>query len=224
MYRRYAIYITPDGPLGHHGAAWLGWDIAKGCAVAHPEVAGLDIAKITKRPRKYGLHATIKPPMVLASGTSGEELERAACALARRLPPVQLDGLEVRRMGRFLALTPRGDAQALNDIAAEMVANLDIFRAPVTAQDLARRRQRPLTASQDRNLTTWGYPYVMEDFQFHITLTGPLQDAETTLPHVAEHFAPVLPAPYVIDHLTLAGEDSDGMFHTIVRLPLGGSS
>jgi hypothetical protein len=222
MFRRYAIYVTPDGPLGRHGAAWLGWDMAKASPVPHPDVQGVDIAKITKRPRKYGFHGTIKPPMVLANGAAAEDLSAAATSLVSHLAPVTLAGLNVSRIGGFLALTAIGETGTLASMAANVVKGLDAFRAPATSEELARRRNRPLSPSQERNLSEWGYPYVMDDFQFHITLTAPLNDAEAITPIVSRHFAPVLPAPYVIDHLTLAGEDSDGMFHSISRLPLRG--
>ncbi len=222
MFDRYAIYVTPQGSLASHGAAWLGWDIATGTTVPHPQIDGLDVAALTKRPRKYGLHATIKPPMALAQGTTSEELEQAAGALARSAAPVILDGLKITRIGRFIALTPRGDTGPLNALAALVFEALDPFRAALSAPELARRRKYPLTPAQEHNLTLWGYPHVMQDFRFHITLTGPVSDIETTAPLVETHFKPVLPAPFVISHLTLAGEDTDGMFHTIARLPLGG--
>lgn len=222
MFRRYAIYVTPEGLLGQRGAAWLGWDMAKARPVSHPDIQGLDVAKITQRPRKYGFHGTIKPPMVLANGTSIEGLKSQASTITNDLAPVTLDGLGVSRIGRFLALTPLGDTSALATMAATVVKGLDAFRAPASPEELARRRQSPLSPSQELNLTNWGYPYVMGEFRFHITLTGPLKDAEAIAPIVSAHFAPVLPSPYVIDHLTLAGEDSDGMFHNIFRLPLRG--
>ena len=34
-----------------------------------------------------------------------------------------------------------------------------------------------LTDRQEALLTQWGYPYVMEEFRFHITLTGALDPA-----------------------------------------------
>jgi hypothetical protein len=222
MFQRYAIFVTPQGRLAELGAAWLGWDMAKGCRVSHPYIDGLDIAKVTNRPRKYGLHATIKPPMRLADGTTEDELKRAAITMARGIAPIVLGGLKISRIGRFLALTPLGETNPLAQMANTVVEHLDPFRAPPSSEELARRRQRALTPSQESNLTQWGYPHVMKDFRFHITLTGPLKDAETAAPLIAAHFTPALPAPYVIDHLTLAGEDADGMFHSIARLPLGG--
>lgn len=222
MYTRYAIYVTPSGPLAAAGAAWLGWDIATGQAVSHPPLDGIDLAAATSRPRKYGLHATIKPPMAMADGLSREALVDAAGAVAERIAPIALESLEVTRIGRFFALTPAGDQTALMAMAAKVVETLDHFRHPPTLEHLARHRQRPLTASQEHNLTKWGYPNVMADFNFHITLTGPLKDVEAVRPLIAAYFAPVLPAPFVIDHLTVAGEDAAGMFHTIAQLPLGG--
>lgn len=222
MFRRYAIYITPDGPLGAAGARWLGWDIAAGSGVEHATVRGVDLATITQRPRRYGFHATVKPPMRLLEGCTSEELMRAAGALARSAAPVSLDGLAVTRLGGFLALTALGDTAPLDALAAQVVDNLDPFRAPPAPEELARRRNNALTPSQEQNLTRWGYPHVMQDYRFHITLTGRLKDADAIAPLVAAHFAPVLPVPYRIDHLTLAGEAEDGMFHAIARLPLGG--
>ncbi|KZY53711.1 DUF1045 domain-containing protein [Sulfitobacter sp. KE29] len=221
---RYAIYYTPQGALAEAGAAWLGWDLARGRAVAHPEVAGLDVAALTETPRKYGLHATVKPPFVLAEGTTADGVLTEFKTLCKRLAPVTLDGLALTPLGRFLALTPEGDTAALNAIAAEVVRGLDTFRAPPTEADLARRRQANLTPEQEANLSQWGYPYVMEAFRFHITLTGKLPKAD--LPQVtaalAPYITPHLPQPFVLDSLTLVGQAEDGMFHEVHRAALSG--
>lgn len=221
MYRRYAIYFVPEGPLAVAGSAWLGWDIARGCTVDHPKIDGLDIAAITKRPRKYGLHATLKPPMALAARTNSDELIQAAVAVAKSLAPIPFEGLNVTQIGRFAALTLKGDKSALNALAANVVQTLDRYRAPLAPEELARRRHRPLSPSQERNLVYWGYPYVMEDFNFHITLTGPLHTPDAVIPLIAAHFAPVLPERFILSHLNVVGEDADGMFHMVKRLPVG---
>ncbi|MFI2770263.1 DUF1045 domain-containing protein [Sulfitobacter sp. M22386] len=210
--------------MAEAGAAWLGWDLARGRAVAHPEVAGLDVAALTETPRKYGLHATVKPPFVLAEGTSADGLLAKFKTLCTRLAPVTLDGLALTQLGRFLALTPEGDTAALNTMAAEVVRGLDTFRAPPTEADLARRRQANLTPVQEANLSQWGYPYVMEAFRFHITLTGKLPKGD--LPQVtaalAPYITPHLPQPFVLDSLTLVGQAPDGMFHEVHRAALSG--
>ena len=221
---RYAIYFTPQGSLAEAGAAWLGWDVARGCVVAHPAVAGLDVATLTETPRKYGLHATLKPPFGLAEGTTADGLLAEFEALCTRLSPVTLDGLALTPLGRFLALTPEGGTAALNAMAAEVVRGLDTFRAPPSEADLARRRQANLTPAQEANLTKWGYPYVMEAFRFHITLTGKLPKGD--LPQVtaalAPYIAPHLPQPFTLGSLTLVGQAEDGMFHEVHRAALSG--
>ncbi len=224
MYQRYAVYFTPTGALAKAGAFWLGWDLSTGSVVAHPEIAGLDIAALTKTPRKYGLHATIKPPFHLSGGTTLQMLEHAVETLCAQLEPVTLDTLSVQRLGRFIALTPEGDTSALARLAAQTVKTLDPFRAPPSNAELARRRQANLTPSQDHNLMAWGYPYVLEDFRFHITLTGRIRgDIAPTLEKLRAHFAPYLAQPLRIDSLTLTGQDGDGMFHEIRRFPLTGA-
>jgi len=226
-FKRYAIYFTPaPGPLADFGAAWLGWDPVQGVAVAHPEIDGLPrpIAKITETPRKYGLHATIKPPFRL----HGENTESALCtaleAFCADQPVIALDGVNVAQLGRFLALRPAGDEVKLNSMANDAVRAFDPFRAPLTEGELAKRRAAGLTAAQDAVLQSWGYPYVMEEFRFHITLTGKLPKAEgkALTPHLEAHLQPLLPQPFLIDGLTLMGEDEVGQFHQVTRVSFSG--
>ncbi len=223
MYDRYAIYYTPTGALADLGARWLGWDVAAGAACDHPVVPGLDVAALTATPRKYGMHGTVKPPFVLAEGHTEAELATAARDLCTKLAPITLAGLSLRAMGGFLALTPEGDQAALRDLAAEVVRNLDPFRAPPAEAELERRRRHRLSPEHEANLEQWGYPYVMDQFRFHITLTGRLPRAEVdeVRTRIALLFAPHLPSPFVIDNLTLAAQRRDGMFVEIERLPIG---
>lgn len=225
-YRRYAIYAAPEGALGDWACRWLGWDAFKGCAVPHPEVAGLPrpVAEITEAPRKYGFHATVKPPFRLAEGASVGDLDWAAGAMCLRLAPVRLAGLRLARIGGFLALVPEGDPGAINAAAAQVVEALDAFRAPPDAAEIARRNPARLSDRQREYLDRWGYPYVMDEFRYHLTLTGDLPDdgAEAVQAALALEIAPVLPAPHVIDSLCLFGEGEDGRFHLLHRYALSG--
>lgn len=226
QFNRYAIYYTaPAGALADFGAAWLGWDVATGLAVPHPTIQGLkdDVSELTATPRKYGFHGTVKPPFRLAEGKSFDELHEASKSLCRGLSPVTLDGLELSKLGSFLALTPTGDAFALAELAANIVRGLDDFRAPPTESELARRRKANLSERQNQNLMDWGYPYVMEDFKFHLTLTGRLKPKVADRVHASLSKALVntLPSPFEITDMTLAGEGTDGRFYEIERLALG---
>lgn len=221
-FTRYAIYFTPPaGPLSDFGAAWLGWDAVHGTAVAHPEISDLPapISEITEAPRRYGLHATITPPFRLAEGSSEANLVTAFAGFCATTKAVTLSGLDLAPLGRFLALVPRGDQDAPGKLAAATVAALDHFRAPLTPTELARRRVPGLTAAQEALLLRWGYPYVMEAFRFHITLTGkrPRSELNTIRAALAPHLTPRLPRPFPLDALSLMGEDDTGSFHLIFR-------
>jgi putative phosphonate metabolism protein len=224
-FTRYAIYYTPpEGSLARFASAWLGWDLAGAAPVAHPAIPGVDVARVTETPRKYGFHATLKPPMRLAEGRGADDLAQVVDALCATLAPVRLEGLELSRLGRFLALTPVGDVTALNTLAARLVADLDRFRAPPDAAELARRRAGGLSAAQEAHLARWGYPYVMDEFYFHMTLSGPLDDPAPVEDALAPLLAPLPLAPFVIDAVALVGERPDGMFELIHRYALTGPS
>ena len=120
-YRRYAVYYTPaDGPLARFGAKWLGWDIATGREVERTEPAGLPapLDAITEAPRRYGFHATLKPPFRLAPGQSVQALDTALARLSGQMPPLPLDGLGLASLGGFLALVPQGETAPLGGLAA----------------------------------------------------------------------------------------------------------
>lgn len=221
-YSRFAIYyVPPPGPLADFGAAWLGWDITRGVDVSHPDLPGLH--DITMTPRKYGFHGTLKPPFRLKEGHVQGDLERATSELAASLAPGCCDGLELTLLGRFLALTPSGDTAPLRRVAAACIRDLDGLRAPASEAELARRRKTNLSPRQEELLMKWGYPYVMDEFRFHLTLSGRLP--KDVLPQWAETLRcnlPDLPAPFEIDQIALCGERADGQFELIHRYALAG--
>ncbi|MFW8594232.1 DUF1045 domain-containing protein [Cribrihabitans neustonicus] len=225
-FTRYAIYYAPPRAAEwcRFASAWLGWDLEAGEVLPHPEAAGLNVPALSAVPRRYGLHATVKPPMRLAEGETLAALKDACATLAARTAPVTLEGLQLARMGRFLALRPVGCEAALNALAAEWVTGLDRFRAPASEAEAARRRAAGLTPAQEANLTRWGYPYVLDQFRFHITLTGKLPKPELPAVEAAltAQLLPLLPAPLEIRDLALAGEAPDGRFHLVHRYPLSG--
>lgn len=218
---RHAIYFTPPpGPLARAGAAWLGRDAATGAILPQPHPA---LADLTVAPRRYGFHATLKAPFRLARGESPESLGAGLADLAATLRPVVLDGVSVRPFHGFLALRPVGATGALDALAARVVTQLDRFRAALTPAEIARRNPAALTECQRALLAAWGYPLVLDEFRFHMTLSDRLEpdQAAALLPLAQAHFAQALAGPLVIDALTLCVEDADGVFHHRDRIPLG---
>ena len=221
-FTRFAIYyLPPPGPLADFGAAWLGWDVARGCAVAQPDVPG--IGRMTKTPRKYGFHATLKAPFALRPGMSQSGLEAECADFAAAQGVVAFDGLRLGQMGRMLALVPVGESKALRALASGCVQRFDAFRRPAEEAYLARRRAAGLNAVQDAYLLRWGYPYVLEEFRFHMTLTGGLREEQLAL--AQDHLRaalPDLPTPFVIDRIALVGQREDGFFQQIRSFALTG--
>ncbi|NNE53731.1 MAG: DUF1045 domain-containing protein [Sulfitobacter sp.] len=217
-FTRYGVYYVPGGGFGDRGAAWLGRDLRRGRAVAQPE----GLAEITQAPRRYGFHATIKPPFRLAEGQGEADLRAAFAAFCGAQKPVHLEGLQVAAMGRFLALVPVGEVGPLNALAGATVEALDPFRAPATQDELERRRGR-LTAAQEANLLRWGYPYVMEAFRFHLTLTDRLDGAarETAAARAGAHFSADLAGDVEVHALSLVGEGDGGRFYEVMRCGFG---
>ncbi|MFN6976594.1 MAG: DUF1045 domain-containing protein [Gemmobacter sp.] len=226
-FRRYAIYWRPaPGPLADFGAAWIGWDPGAGVEVAHPDLPGLPlpVADITATPRKYGLHATIKPPFRLAEGQSAAALDAALRAFCAARAPAAAAGLRLAPVGPWLALVADGDGAGIGALAGAVVAELDAFRAPPDAAEIARRNPGALSPRQRAMLDRWGYPYVMDEFFFHVTLSGQLApEAQAAVRAALEPVvAPLCPRPFPLDALTLCGEGADGRFREIHRYALSG--
>ncbi|MEX0350964.1 MAG: DUF1045 domain-containing protein [Paracoccaceae bacterium] len=179
--------------------------------------------KLTARPRKYGFHGTLRPPFRLAHGLTQGELQELTSDLARKLQPVTLDGLTVAPLGPFLAFRPISESAALADLATQVVETTNTWRAPLSAEEYARRNPDRLSLHQRALLDRWGYPFVMEAFQFHMTLTGPLppEEQDQVQPLLAQYFEDCVPRPYPISDLSLIGEAEDGRFRLLSRHPLG---
>jgi hypothetical protein len=195
---RYALYWAPPegSDLARLGSAWLGLDEGSDAAGPPPPISGFDASRIhvlTAEPRRYGLHATLKPPFALADGTDLVSLRQALSEFAAMRPGVTLPTLEVALLDRFIALTPSAASPALDALAADCVTRFDRFRGPPAPAELARRRSTGLSPAEDAHLLRWGYPYVLDRFRFHVTLTGPLDPAEAQrlMPPLSRLFEPV---------------------------------
>ncbi len=222
---RVAVYYAPpaEDPLAAAGAAWLGRDGETNAALAQPDLP--DIEAITADPRAYAFHATLKPPMRLAAGADWRELAAAAQALASRVKKFALPPLAVSDVHGFLALRETAPCAELQSLADLCVAELDRFRAPPGAAELARRRRAGLSAEQDRMLRRWGYPYVFDTWFFHLTLTRRLSAAERTIyqPAAEAWFAPAVRMPRVVADICLFLQPGPGAPFTLAeRIALRG--
>lgn len=222
QFRRFAVYHLPDGALGDFGASWLGWDVRAGAAVAHPDDLS-DAAEVTQTPRRYGFHATLKAPFRLAQGREVQELALALRMICDRLAPFALELAPSRDWG-FAALRPRHQPPELIALESSVVTRLDEFRAPLNTEEYDRRRPDALPAQARKHLDHWGYPFVLDLFSYHLTLSGALvpEAAGTLLAELSPRLAPLIAAPMPVAAAALVGEDEAGFFHLIEEFPLRG--
>ncbi len=180
MTARYAVYYAPrqDSRLWAKASAWLGRDAYDGRDLkrpALPGLEGLDLDALTADPRGYGFHATLKAPFELASDQTEAELVAFTRAFAAARSSFSAR-IEPARLGRFHAFRLSEATPGMDDLHAACVRDFEPFRAPLSDHDLTRRRKAKLTPEQDQRLVAWGYPYVFEDFRFHMTLSSSIAD------------------------------------------------
>ena len=222
-YPRYAIYYAPapGTELDRFGAQLLGYDAYSGDDLPFPgesPVLPPDWHDLTKDPRQYGFHATLKPPLSLAPGKTEAELI-AACGMfagtARKIPVITP---VVDSISGFIAVVPAEPSADLERLAADCTRAFDSFRAPLTTEDRARRNPSALAPRQREHLDRWGYPYVMEDFRFHMTLTGRLgaERREAVLAMLRNRFSAVGLTTLAIDRIALfRQETADSRFRVV---------
>jgi putative phosphonate metabolism protein len=218
MTARYAIYFAPaiQSPWWQFGTKWLGRDEHLDRLVPQtsvPQMQAQDLQRLTSHPRRYGFHATLKAPFGLRENCTAEDVQARVQALALILRPVALGPLQATVLGNFVALVPVAPPEALAVLANACVTELDDLRRPLTDDDLARRKIATLDARGLELLHRYGYPLVMERFQFHFSLTGPVTAPYTQQVLMAVHNSVAqlnANAPLVLDRLCLFVEPASG--------------
>lgn len=179
---RYAVYFAPEDEtaLAQFGWPWLGRtpDNAKDTPFHSAVRDDPDHAARVADPRVYGLHATLKPPFHLAEGQSRDGLVAAMQNFCAARKAIEAPALTLDEISSFIAFRLPAPEAAIDALAADCVMEFDRFRAPPTTEDIAKRAASGLTPRQHEYLARWGYPYVLDQFRFHVTLTGRLGDEE----------------------------------------------
>lgn len=214
---RYALYFSPaaDHSLTKTASRWLGRDAFTGEAFKTPDVAGLsreEVHALTADPRRYAFHATLKAPFELADSKTEAELIEAFEAFAATTEAFDIPNIIVDQIGRFFALVPDQVYPELQAYAARVVEDFEPFRAPLSETDIARRKPETLSPQHRGNLMRWGYPHVMDEFRFHMTLSGqvPPEEAPALRAALEPKFAEFINRPLSIDGIALFVEPARG--------------
>jgi hypothetical protein len=144
----------------------------------HPPLSS-PLAELTAAPRRYGWHGTLVAPFRLADGVRADDLLVAVQRWARTRTGFNLP-VAATIMGDFVALRPasdEGDA-LMRGLATDALRTFAPLRAASTAAERERRLAGGrLSERQQALLAEWGYPYVLDEFRFHMTLSGALASA-----------------------------------------------
>jgi hypothetical protein len=212
-YGRYAIYYTPQPgtALAAFGRSWFGRanDGATLQAFSDAGLAGTSFAKLAVAPGRYtGLHALFRAPFAPRDGIGLDAIRTRLVNFAARRKPVETGPLTLSRSGRFLVLRPVEARPALEWLAAQCVAAFEDFAAPPGDTERGEYANPNLSDYQRLLLESFGDPYVLSEYRFSITLTGPLDAAH--LERVAQALWPVLEeicaSGVTVDGLSLFGD------------------
>jgi len=231
---RHAAYFAPapKSQAWDLGSQWLGRCAHQGVSLEQPQIGNFNVElfeKLTRTPRLYGWHATLKAPFELNSKARPEELHDAFAQLARSTVSAFHLPLKLVEMGDFLALVPSQSSPELQKFAEDCVQQLHTLALPLSEAELQRRTGTGLTARQTALLLEWSYPFVMDQFQFHMTLSGSLKNVDPLLrldlkTAAQEWFAPLLQHGIAIDAVTWFSQDHPkGNFRWVDRFELGTS-
>lgn len=210
---RFGIFAAPvpESPWWTFGCRWLGRDPITDKLLAPEALGGLSIESwnaVTMAPRHYGFHGTLVPPFALAEGHTLTQLRQAVASTVLGRSEIVVPRLQLTSLGRFLALRPDPDEPRIAALAADCLLTLDRFRAAESPEQRARRERPSLSALERRMLREWGYPYVLDAYRFHLTLTASLADADRE--QVAAALRPLLEplesVPLRLDALWLVGQ------------------
>jgi hypothetical protein len=126
--------------------------------------------------------------------------------------PFQIPRIEVARLGNFYSLLPSVPCEQIQYLASALVQEFDRFRAPLSEAEIERSDPDGLSATQFANLHRWGNPYVMEEFRFHMPVTGPVNmiDMPRIEPVLRTIFEPVLSEPVTVSNVALMIEEGTG--------------
>jgi hypothetical protein len=214
---RYGIYFCPgpSAPLYAQGSRWLGRDAMTGTLLdpgLPDHIRHEDWLRVTDSPRRYGFHATLKPPFRLADGATFDDLQTALHDFAQSHDSFYAPPLAVDLLGRFLALTLSAPSEEFSNFSADSVRHFDRLRAPATEQETAQRLRSSLSQSERAHVLQWGYPYVFDTWKFHMSLTSSMHAKSLELfePHLRSLFAPACERPLLVDSVCIFHEPYPG--------------
>ncbi|MBL7004053.1 MAG: DUF1045 domain-containing protein [Gammaproteobacteria bacterium] len=220
--QRFALYFTcaAEDSLYQKATEWLGHCIYNQNNDLSPSFSlESNQYRMVQKAAHYGFHATLKPPFRLRSGTTQAELEEHLQDFTLTIPPFKCSALKINAIHNFIALTPSQTCNELNHLAAQCVLEFEYFRAPLNEAERQKRLSSSLTSRQLQLLNQYGYPYVLDEFRFHMTLSDrlPSNMINDAMLQLMVEFSPFLSSNLEVDHIYLCQQTKPSEPFYIVR-------
>ena len=233
-YSRYAIYYAPpkESSLEEFGRYWFGWDPLNAKLINNKQrinylnrfgIKNLkNIDKNVLIAKKYGFHGTLIPPFKLNKNYSTNTLFKKTEDIAKKFKKFKFYKFKLKRINNFYAFVQNKKNSNINKISNRLVKELFKFRSPLTKKEIDKRNPSKLSKLQLNILHKWGYPYLMSEFKFHMTLASEVTGNKlySELKKIEKKKEIILNEINDFDKIYIFGENQKGMFENLENFSL----
>ena len=233
-YKRVAIYFLPkkNSSLENFGKNLLGRDINKKRKISLTRRQKYfinrgftyfdELKDYCEQPAKYGFHATLKAPFRLKRNVKTKNFYDVISHIAAQHSRFKIKGLKIVYSKKFTFITSRKPNKLLINLENDLVKHLDTFRAELNKTEIKKRIPDSLTFKQNKYLKEWGYPFVFDQFKFHMTLMNQNNNKLSNKQKLELEKLIYKISNNVIEfnEISLLGENKNGHFEEIKRFKL----
>ena len=233
-YKRVAIYFLPkkNSSLENFGKNLLGRDINKKKKISLTRRQKYfinrgftyfdELKDYCEEPAKYGFHATLKAPFRLKRNVKTKNFYDVISHIAAQHSRFKIKGLKIVYSKKFTFITSRKPNKLLINLESDLVKHLDTFRAELNKTEIKKRIPDSLTFKQNKYLKEWGYPFVFDQFKFHMTLMNQNNNKLSNKQKLELEKLIYKISNNVIEfnEISLLGENKNGYFEEIKRFKL----
>ena len=233
-YKRVAIYFLPkkNSSLENFGKNLLGRDINKKKKISLTRRQKYfinrgftyfdELKDYCEQPAKYGFHATLKAPFRLKRNVKTKNFYDVISHIAAQHSRFKIKGLKIVYSKKFTLITSRKPNKLLINLENDLVKHLDTFRAELNKTEIKKRIPDSLTFKQNKYLKEWGYPFVLDQYKFHMTLMNQNNnklsnkqklELEKLIYKISNNLLE-------FNEISLLGENKNGYFEEIKRFKL----
>ena len=233
-YKRVAIYFLPkkNSSLENFGKNLLGRDINKKKKISLTRRQKYfinrgftyfdELKDYCEEPAKYGFHATLKAPFRLKRNVKTKNFYDVISHIAAQHSRFKIKGLKIVYSKKFTFIISRKPNKLLINLENDLVKHLDTFRAELNKTEIKKRIPDSLTFKQNKYLKEWGYPFVFDQFKFHMTLMNQNNNKLSNKQKLELEKLIYKISNNVIEfnEISLLGENKNGHFEEIKRFKL----